>query len=74
MLRPNKEKNMDGNFSIRLKIKDRNVLNMSKIKIKGYTVHRDLDLVTFGTFDKTVYESWVEEATVAGIWFESRSK
>lgn len=65
---------MASTYSIRLKMRDRNVPNISVTNIGAYTVETEGDFVTFGTFEKSVFDRWVKEVVAAGIWYESIPK
>jgi hypothetical protein len=64
---------MVSNYSIRLKMKDKDVPQVSVTNIGAYTVETEGDFVTFGTFDKAVFDKWVASLQAAGVWHEARS-
>lgn len=68
------EKIMVSSYSIRLKMQDRGIPNISVTNIGAYTVETEAEFVTFGTFDKSVFDRWIKEVIAAGIWYESTPK
>jgi hypothetical protein len=57
-------------YSLKLKLKDKDILNVSIIHLNNYRVEINGKFVHFFTKDKKLHEEWLEKLLKTNTWFE----